>query len=612
MSVRVVPLILLACIGWLSCRSAGPGAAVQSSEGDPRTVTLQDLARYYAERSDGLISCSIQSMDQLPATPVFSWDPYDKQRILATSIFGPEEIQDLFELNEECFVGGSGTRDFLDRAYQEYDQYPFDWKTQSHHGRYRRLAHWGSLLYPPIRRLREPLSFYHAGFSGEFDPDTASSEYFDPRFQIALDRETQTELTYGNRLQALFNGIESYPAKIQLIENSRKFLFVAVMTIVADETGTEILRRLVQRRRAGVDVRVIMDDFYTFSVSRAAMTVLEREGIPVARVADKKLNQADRMFHNKFWIRDGEEAIVGGMNVLDYEHQSNGFNFNNRDTDVRIQGPAVSDLTGRFITLWKRYDRAGVPTNETESFLARQLSAERDAKVRGAEYYATWLGDTAMRMNGICRIAVQGNNAEPQRIVALLTRYLQAARQSFYFTTPALEFDLVRDEPERIDVLAKVMLDKLSAPGFHMACVTNGVDGGTGEATAWLRNRAATAHQVGDTFWEDMLLPMIADDGRNVSRETRLVMYPLVMAGLHGYQYFNYMHAKQFYFDRLLVGIGSWNFDGFSAERNHECAVFCLDKGLRLQLERQLVLDMINSVPIVTRGTKSRPVGPGR
>jgi phosphatidylserine/phosphatidylglycerophosphate/cardiolipin synthase-like enzyme len=61
------------------------------------------------------------------------------------------------------------------------------------------------------------------------------------------------------------------------------------------------------------------------------------------------------------------------------------------------------------------------------------------------------------------------------------------------------------------------------------------------------------------------------------------------------------MHAKEFYFDRLLVGIGSWNFDHYSADNNHESAIFCLDSRLRLQLENQMVLDMVNSVPIVRR-----------
>ena len=49
----------------------------------------------------------------------------------------------------------------------------------------------------------------------------------------------------------------------------------------------------------------------------------------------------------------------------------------------------------------------------------------------------------------------------------------------------------------------------------------------------------------------------------------------------------------------LLVGIGSWNFDRYSADNNHESAIFCLDDALREQMERQIVLDLVNSVPII-------------
>ena len=69
-------------------------------------------------------------------------------------------------------------------------------------------------------------------------------------------------------------------------------------------------------------MRVITEGFYAFSLSNYAIGVLEREGIPVVRVDDKTLSQLNRMFHNKIWISDGEEAILGGMNILNYQNKS--------------------------------------------------------------------------------------------------------------------------------------------------------------------------------------------------------------------------------------------------------------------------------------------------
>jgi phosphatidylserine/phosphatidylglycerophosphate/cardiolipin synthase-like enzyme len=305
------------------------------------------------------------------------------------------------------------------------------------------------------------------------------------------------------------------------------------------------------------------------------------------------------VFHNKIWIRDGEEAILGGMNILDYENDANGFNFLNRDTDIRVRGPAVTSLLQRYISLWKEYDREHRPITRGDSIVSTNLPRERAAGVRGSEHYERWLRDPETRMKGICRTAVQGNDAGPQTIVTLLYRYLNAARHSFYITSPEIDFDFQRTPAERIDTLARLMAQKARDSAFVLSYITNGTDGGLGESSAFVRSRVHDAQRIGETLWEDMLTPMIDKEGRNVNQRVRQTIAPLVQSGVRGYQYFNYMHAKELYFDRLLVGIGSWNFDSHSADKNHESAIFCLDENLRQQMERQMVLDMVNSVPIV-------------
>ena len=145
---------------------------------------------------------------------------------------------------------------------------------------------------------------YHTQFSENFDPNKAESIYFNPEFQQQLDQETQTTLTYGNELQALFNGEESYPEKLRLTSEAKKILYVAVMSFVADDSGRELVKNLVNAKRAGVDVRLITEGFYTFSISNFCVGILEREGIPVLRVDDKSLDKLNRMFHDKFWEQE--------------------------------------------------------------------------------------------------------------------------------------------------------------------------------------------------------------------------------------------------------------------------------------------------------------------
>ena len=592
----IVSLVFLSCQG---IHLAGTYPGVE----DPlREVSLRELARYYHERTNGLITYSFLYSEDFENTMTFVWDPYFKMRVFPASSLGNDVAQDLFEFNAERFVHESGAKDFVSATYQFYGGLSFDDRKQTHERPYRYLSSWGNLFYPPIKTLKHPLSFYHAEFSSDLDPLSVSSVYFDPEFQKRLDEETQTALTYGNTLRPLFNGVESYPEKLRLTLDAKKLLYVAVMSFIADETGRELVRSMVHAKRSGVDVRLITEGFYTFSISNYCIGVLEREGIPVVRVDDKTLKRLDRMFHNKIWVRDGEEAIIGGMNILNYENNGNGFNFLNRDTDILVRGPAATDLLASFITLWKKYDTEGRSIEPGETILARRMAEENASGVRGPENYSRWLENPETRMNGICRVAVQGNNAQPQNIATLILRYLEAARHSLYITSPEIEFDLERNEPERIDRLARLMADKCRIPDFYMAYITNGADGGLGESSSFLRSRVKDSQLVGERFWEDMLTPMVDKEGRQVNHRVRKAIMPLIEAGLHGYQYFNYVHAKEFYFDRLLVGIGSWNFDGYSADKNHESMIFCLDSNLRLEMERQMVLDMINSVPIVRPG----------
>jgi phosphatidylserine/phosphatidylglycerophosphate/cardiolipin synthase-like enzyme len=584
-----------------SCGSLKIGGTYLVELRDQPIVPLSDLTRYYRERTKGMIVAAVPDTAARASRLTFTADPFNGRRVVAPSYCSWGEVQDLYTLNQDTFVVRSGAADFLAASRAAYAAWPFDQRRGVPVMPYRTLAAWGGLFYPPIKHLDHGLAFYDTRLGSDASAEWGGSAYFDPTFQEALDHETQTSLTAGNTLRALFNGVQSYPEKLRLVRGARSLLYVGVMAIVADSSGRALVKEMVARKRAGVDVRVIVDDFYTFSISSFAIGVLEREGILVARVADKRLNQMDRMFHNKFWIRDGEEAILGGMNVLDYENTSTGFDFQNRDTDVLFSGPAVTDLLADFIGLWKRYDRQGRPIAAAESLMIVRKSAERAAGLRGSEHYAAWLNDPATRTHGLCRVAVQGDDADTQTIATLLTRYAEKAQHSFLVKTPGIECTLAGPPSSAIDVLANVMLNKCRQPGFHGTFITNGADGGWGESTIFLRSRVWDSELIGDPMWVDVMTPVIDGAGREVAQATRRVTRPFCEAGAHVYEYMNYIHSKEFSFDRLLVGIGSWNFDPYSADNNHECAIFCLDDALRQQMERQIVLDLVNSVPVITR-----------
>ena len=62
--------------------------------------------------------------------------------------------------------------------------------------------------------------------------------------------------------------------------------------------------------------------------------------------------------------------------------------------------------------------------------------------------------------------------------------------------------------------------------------------------------------------------------------------------------YFQYMHSKTLFLDRIVVSVSSYNLDSWSADRSHESALICLDKELAKQYEYNYVRDLCNSTPV--------------
>src|ERR1035437_3433107 len=99
-----------------------------------------------------------------------------------------------------------------------------------------------------------------------------------------------------------------------------------------------------------------MEKLYMGTLFRSCANRLRNGGVDVVLVGDQlKLKSLLAFFHVKLWIRDGEEAIVGGQNIVRYENNSTGFNNLNRDTDVLVQGPAVTDFLHEYLDLWKAH-----------------------------------------------------------------------------------------------------------------------------------------------------------------------------------------------------------------------------------------------------------------
>ncbi len=174
-------------------------------------------------------------------------------------------------------------------------------------------------------------------------------------------------LTAGNKVELLQDGPDTYKSMFEAIEGARDHINMETYILEGDEVGQRFADKLIAKQRSGVQVNLIYDSVGSLGTSPEFFDQFRQSGIrlvefnpvnPMTAKAGWELNQRD---HRKLLIVDGRIAILGGINISGvYSGGSFGSGTEPppsgelpwRDTDLRIEGPVVSDLQKLFIATW--------------------------------------------------------------------------------------------------------------------------------------------------------------------------------------------------------------------------------------------------------------------
>jgi cardiolipin synthase len=202
----------------------------------------------------------------------------------------------------------------------------------------------------------------------------------DKTFQSELETLQGAKFSDGNSVKPLIDGPASFAERDRMIDNAKESIHLLSWAIYDDETGWDTVRKLVDRAGEGIDVKVMVDGQVSHgSHHDAPMKFLEESGVPVIRWRD-----ADRPYdgqHRKMMLVDGNEAVVGGINIGDvYSHRYGETKW--RDTDILMQGPAVDDGAKMFAKLWNEQAEAqGQPLAEMPEAKGSVVGSVRSAVV---------------------------------------------------------------------------------------------------------------------------------------------------------------------------------------------------------------------------------------
>jgi cardiolipin synthase A/B len=187
------------------------------------------------------------------------------------------------------------------------------------------------------------------------------------RHSSVVESVTETPLTKGNKVSLLADGQAAYAAMFKAIQNAKDHINLETFIIEDDAVGRKFTDLLLQKQAEGVQVNLIFDSIGSYGTPAPFFQRLRDGGIqvlefnpvnPLEGHGEWLLMHPD---HRKILITDGKVAITGGINIssiysskLSGRREKEGAPLPVRDTDVRIEGPAVAEFQKLFFDTWKK------------------------------------------------------------------------------------------------------------------------------------------------------------------------------------------------------------------------------------------------------------------
>lgn len=342
----------------------------------------------------------------------------------------------------------------------------------------------------------------------------------------------------GNKVGLLINGAHTYAAIRAAIDAATHHVHVEFYIIQPDETGEALRRLLVEKAKAGIEVRVLCDGLGSYRLPDDFWAPLIAAGGKASVFAPvrfaplmRRRDHVNFRNHRKIVVVDGRIGLTGGINIgreyLGLDPKIGDW----RDSHVRIEGPAVLAMQQTFIEDW---------LHSTEELL--------DDGRYFPEPTAEAPGDATVQV-------IASGPDRPWAIIHQLHFLAVAhAHKRVWMTTPYFV-------PDRVLQTALV------------TAALRGVD-------------------------VRLLVPK-KSDSKLVDWASRFYYPELLEAGVRIYEYgAGFLHAKTMVVDSWLATIGSSNMDIRSFSLNYEMNAFAYDEQASIALTEQFQSDLLLAVEV--------------
>jgi len=204
-----------------------------------------------------------------------------------------------------------------------------------------------------------------------------NSEENDVRHLQSYGGDGEIAVKRGIRAPSANNGLRfawtpetMYQSVIDVIESAQHRLFIQTFIFADDQVGNTIIDLLCRKAKEGVQVRLMVDGFGSFLFPDRLMKKVDRAGGKSAKF--KPFSRLSRFAysnfrnHRKLIVADGNRAVLGGANFVDYEMNETPDHETWVDYCLEIRGDAARQAEGMFLSDWNFVTDEGLETSETE------------------------------------------------------------------------------------------------------------------------------------------------------------------------------------------------------------------------------------------------------
>lgn len=210
---------------------------------------------------------------------------------------------------------------------------------------FRRKRRYANRPRLPIVRRRNPLRYHMKHQFGVRDTG----------FLQTMHALTGSALQEGNRIDLLENGDQIFPSMLAAIRAAKQTVNMEFYIYWDGEIARTFAELLAEKARAGVAVKIVLDAVGSAPMSKEMIDFMRGNGVDLEwyhPIRWYTLSRVNHRTHRKLLIVDGRVGFTGGVGIAD-EWLGNAQDSDHwRETMVRVEGPAVTQMQFAFMDNW--------------------------------------------------------------------------------------------------------------------------------------------------------------------------------------------------------------------------------------------------------------------